>query len=130
MIGTGPICWSRKKQAALALSSGEAEYRGAVNVAIQEVWLHGILTDFRIQTSPTVNIYCDNQSTTKISSDPIYNQRTKNIEVHMHYIWELVHDRTITLQYYLIEDQIADIFTKSFTKNRFAFLKSLLDIKS
>ena len=44
MIGSGPICWSSKKQAALALSSAEVEYQGAVNVAIQAVWLHGILT--------------------------------------------------------------------------------------
>ena len=34
MIGFGPICWSNKKQATLALSSAEAEYRGVVNVAI------------------------------------------------------------------------------------------------
>ena len=44
MIGSGPICWSNKKQEALALSSAEAVYQGAVNVSIQAVWLHGILT--------------------------------------------------------------------------------------
>ena len=37
MIGSGPICWSSKKKATLALSSAEAEYRGAVNAVIQEV---------------------------------------------------------------------------------------------
>ena len=71
MIGSRPICWSSKKQVALALSSVEAEYQGAVNAAIQEVWLHGILTKFRIQTSPIVDILCDNQSTIKISSDHV-----------------------------------------------------------
>ena len=60
MIGSGPICWSNKKQEALELSSAEAKYWGAVNAAIQVVWLHGILTEFKIQTSPTVDIYCDN----------------------------------------------------------------------
>ena len=34
MIGSGPICWSNKKQAAFALSSAEAEYQGAVNASI------------------------------------------------------------------------------------------------
>ena len=31
MFGGGPIFWSSKNQAAIALSSAEAEYRGAVN---------------------------------------------------------------------------------------------------
>ena len=33
MFGGGPIFWSRKKQAAIALSSAEAEYRGAMNAS-------------------------------------------------------------------------------------------------
>ena len=77
-----------------------------------------------------MDIYCDNQSTIKISSDPIQKKRTKHIEVHMHYIWELVHEKTITLHYYPTEDQITDIFTKSFTEKRFVFLISLLGVKS
>ena len=97
MIGSGPICWSNKKKATLALSSTEAEYREAMNASIQAVWLHGILIEFRIHTSPSVYLYCDNQSTIKISSDPFQKQKTKHIEVHMHYIQEMVHDRTITL---------------------------------
>jgi hypothetical protein len=33
-LGSGPICWSSKKQAAIALSSAKAEYRGVVNITI------------------------------------------------------------------------------------------------
>jgi hypothetical protein len=33
-LGSGPICWSRKKQDAISLSSVEAEYRGVVNITI------------------------------------------------------------------------------------------------
>ena len=46
MFGGGPICWSSKEHAAIALSSAEAEYRGAVNACIQAVWLQGILSEF------------------------------------------------------------------------------------
>ena len=130
MIRCGPICWSSKKQATLVLSSAKEEYRGAMNLAIYAIWIHGILTKFGIQTSYTVDLYCDNHSTIKISSDPIQKQRTKHIEVHMHYIRELVHDRTITLHYCPIKDHIADIFTKSFTEKRFSFLRSLLGINA
>ena len=73
MIGSGSICWSSKKQESLALYSIEVEYRGAMNVAIQEVWLHGILMDLGIQNSSTMDIYCDNHSTIKISSDLVQN---------------------------------------------------------
>jgi len=38
-LGSGPICWSSKKQAAIALSSAETEYRGVVNITIQALWL-------------------------------------------------------------------------------------------
>ena len=34
MIGSGPICWSNKKQATLAHSLAKAEYQGAVNATI------------------------------------------------------------------------------------------------
>jgi len=36
----------------------------------------------------------------------------------MHYIRELVHDRTIVLQYRPTDEQVADIFTKKFTEKK------------
>ena len=46
MFGCGPIFWYSKKKAAIALSSKEAEYRGAMNACIQVFWLQGILFRF------------------------------------------------------------------------------------
>ena len=75
-------------------------------------------------------LFCDNQSAIKISTDPVTRQRTKHVEIHMHYIWELVHDGTIIMQYCPTDEQIADIFTKSFSKNKFTYLRSLLGVIS
>ena len=60
MFRYGPICWSRNKQAFIALSSVEEKYQGVLNVAIQVVWLHGILTEFGIHASPSIQIFYDN----------------------------------------------------------------------
>jgi hypothetical protein len=48
-LGFRPICWLSKKQAAIALSSAEVEYRGVVNITIQAMWLQHFLTELGIQ---------------------------------------------------------------------------------
>jgi hypothetical protein len=44
-FGNGAISWNSKKQPTFALSSTEAEYRGATIVACEVVWLQKLLSD-------------------------------------------------------------------------------------
>jgi hypothetical protein len=46
----------------------------------------------------------------------------------MHYICELIRDRVISLQYCPTEQQVADIFTKSFTEKKFSELRAMLGV--
>eukprot|EP00253_Pinus_taeda_P035994 PITA_35994 len=48
-LGSGPITWACKKQAAISLSSAEAEYRGAVEASKEALWLRQILSEFGFQ---------------------------------------------------------------------------------
>ena len=130
MFGGGPIFLYSKKQAAIALSSAEAKYRGAVNACIQVVWLQGIITEFDFGSDFSTIIFCENQSDINISTYLVTRKRTKHVEIHMHYIRELVHDKTIVLQYCPIDEKIADIFTKRFSENKFTYLRSLLGVSS
>jgi hypothetical protein len=43
----------------------------------------------------------------------------KHIEIHMHYIRDLVHEGIIDLQFFPSEEQTTDIFTKTFTEKKF-----------
>ena len=112
------------------MSLAEVEYRGVVNACSQAVWLQGIILEFDLGSNFSTILFCDNQSDIKISTDPFTRQGTKHVEVHIHYIRELVHDMTITLQYYPTDEQIADIFTKIFSENKFTYLCSLLGVSS
>ena len=76
MFGGGPICWSSKKQAAIALSSAKAEYQGAENACIKVVWLQGILSEFDLGSTFLTFLFCDNKSAIKISTDPVTIHRT------------------------------------------------------
>eukprot|EP00253_Pinus_taeda_P023871 PITA_23871 len=128
-LGSGPICWSSKKQAAIALSSAEAEYRGAVNATIKAIWLQHFLSELGISVHHPTVIWCDNQSTLKFCRDPVQQQHTKHIEIHMRFIRELIHDGVIDPQFCPSSEHIADIFTKTFTEQKFRFLRDRLGVK-
>jgi hypothetical protein len=49
----------------------------------------------------------------KLAKNPIFHERTKHVDVHCHFIRQLVEDGSIKLQYCPTEDQTADILTKS-----------------
>ena len=81
--------------------------------------MQGILWEFGVIIDSPNNIWVDNQSAIKIYTDPVQRKRTKHIEIHMHYIRGLFHDRVISLQYFPSTEQTTDIFTKDFTKKTF-----------
>ena len=97
MFSEGLIFCSSKKQHTISLSSAEAEYRAALNGATQCVWLQGILQEFGVTIDSPTNIWVDNQSSIKISAYLVQRQRKNHIDIHMHYIRGLVHDRVISL---------------------------------
>jgi hypothetical protein len=61
------------------------------------MWLQHFLTELGIQFHWSIVIWCDNQITLKFYRDPLQRQWTKHIEIHMHYIWDLVHEGIIDL---------------------------------
>eukprot|EP00253_Pinus_taeda_P003559 PITA_03559 len=95
----GPITWPCKKQAAISLSSAEAEYRGAVEASKEALWLRQILSEFCFEQQHPTTLWCDNQSAIQLCKDPVQHQRSKHIELHMHFIRKLIHDHVLEVQY-------------------------------
>ena len=93
------------------------------------MWLQNFLTELGIQFHWPIVIWCDNQSTLKFGRDPVQRQRMKHIEIHMHYIQDLVHEGIIELQFYPSVEQMLDIFTKTFTEHKFHSLRGHLGVK-
>ena len=112
-LGSAAITWSSKKQPTVALSSTEAEYRGAAVAACEVAWLEMLLADLGIHVQVPVVIYCDNLSSIQLARNPVFHARTKHIEVHYHFIRERVLDGDIDLTYVRTDEQVADIFTKA-----------------
>ena len=69
---------------------------------------------------------CDNQGAIQHAYNLVYHSKTKHLELNSHYIRVIVADGILSLQYFPTEQQVVDIFTKSFTKAKFVHLHSLL----
>jgi hypothetical protein len=67
----------------------------------------------------TMPIFSDNQACIALAKDPVAHSRTKHIDVHYHYIKELVTRGKATVDYCPIVDMIADILTKPLTLQGF-----------
>ena len=98
-LGSKPVTWDCKKQQALALSSTEAKYQAAVNSSQEALWLRQILSKFGFEQQHPTPFWCHNQSAIKLAKDLVLHQRSKHIELHMHFIRNLVHDSVIEVLY-------------------------------
>jgi hypothetical protein len=72
----------------VARSSAEAEYRVMASTASELTWIKQVLIDLNIKVTEPMKIFCDNQSTRHIATNPVFYERTKHIEVDCHFIRE------------------------------------------
>eukprot|EP00253_Pinus_taeda_P014745 PITA_14745 len=128
-LGSGPITWACKKQGAISLFSAEAEYHGAVEASKEALWLRQILSEFGFQLQHPTTLWCDNQSAIQLCKDQVQHQRSKHIELHMHFIRKLIHDHVLEVQYCSTDDQVADIFTKALAEAKFTKLRFMVGVQ-
>eukprot|EP00253_Pinus_taeda_P016443 PITA_16443 len=121
-LGSRPITWACKKQSAISPSSVEAEYHGIVEVSKEALWLCQIVSEFGFEQQYPTTLWCDNQCAIQLCKDVVQHQRRKHIELHMHFIRNLIHDHVLEVQYCSIDDQVADVFTKALTEVKFTKL--------
>ncbi|KAM1755844.1 hypothetical protein ACFX12_008126 [Malus domestica] len=111
-LGNNPISWSSKKQLTVSRSSTEAEYRALSSTSAELDWIQQLLVFLQVPlTSPQV-LFCDNLSTIALAFNPVQHQRTKHIEVDVHFVRERVAKKQLYVQFVSSKEQFADILTK------------------
>jgi len=97
----------------VALLNTKVEYKGAIIVACELVWLQKLLSDLGQSMDAPVVIYYDNINSILLVNNLVYHVRTKHIEVQYHFIREKILAKEIDFIHVNTEDQVADIFTKA-----------------
>nr|GEW35716.1 ribonuclease H-like domain-containing protein [Tanacetum cinerariifolium] len=75
--------------AALKLSA-EAEYRGVANVVAKITWIYNLLWELHSPLLSATLVYCDNVSAIYLSANVVQHQRTKHIEIDIHFFRDMV----------------------------------------
>ncbi|KAD3641347.1 hypothetical protein E3N88_30571 [Mikania micrantha] len=101
----------------------------SANVVAEICWIRNLLLELH-HASRTSLVYCDNVSAICLSGNPVQHQRTKHIEMDIHFVREKVQRGLVRVLHVSSRFQIAYIFTKGLPRVLFEDFRSSLSIRS
>jgi hypothetical protein len=93
-------------------------------------WLWQLLQKLYALLTNNTLIYCNNVSTVYLFTNPIQHQRTKHLEIDLHFVRERVAIDDVYVLHVLTTSQFLDIFTKGLPTSMFLEFQSSLNIHS
>jgi hypothetical protein len=116
-VGGNLVSWRSKKQAVVAKSTAEAEYRAMALSLCEMMWLKRLLGELKVLRNETKRLHCDNVAAINIANNPVQFDRTKHVEIDRFFIKEKIDSGVLKLEYVKSCNQLADCFTKSLGPN-------------
>lgn len=129
-LGSSPISWKSKKQDTVSCSSAEAEYRAMGAITKELLWLKGLLKEIGVAHEGPMTLFCDSKPAIHISYNPVFHERTKNIEVECHFIRDEIVKGVLKPSYVPTTVQLADIFMKALGRKEFESFHLKLGIRN
>jgi hypothetical protein len=129
-LGDNLVSWSAKRQTVVSCSSAEVEYRAVANDVAEATWLRQLLHELQTPSPRCTLVYCDNISVVYLSTNPVQHQRTKHVEIDLHFVREKVAIGQVCVLHVPTTSQFTDIFTKGLPSSVFKEFWSSLNICS
>ncbi|KAH9649116.1 hypothetical protein KPL70_025868 [Citrus sinensis] len=79
------VNWKATLQHVVALSTTEAEYTAATKAVKEALWLQGLMRELGVKQK-IVTVYCDSSSALHLCRNPAHHERTKHIDIKLHFI--------------------------------------------
>ena len=121
------ISWKANLQSTVALSTTEAEYMACTEVVKKALWLKGITRELGMNQR-TVAVFFDSQSALHLNKNQVFHERTKHIDVRLHFIRDVISEGSVKLSKVSTEDNPANMLTKVLPKAKFGHCLNLLQI--
>ena len=113
------ISWKSKKQTVIAQSSMESELYALATAGDEAEWLSCLLRDLPLkdQLGPVITIYCDNQATSTVAANSLFNGKKRTIRLKHGYLNVLIKQGVISVMDVRSSENVADAFTKGLKKD-------------
>jgi hypothetical protein len=106
------------------------EYRAVANGMTEACWLRQLLVELYSPLSRATLVYCDNVSAVYLSNNLVQHQRTKHVEIDLHFVCERIAVGDVCVLHVPTTSQFTDIFTKGLPSLVFSEFRSSLNIFS
>jgi ribosomal protein RSM22 (predicted rRNA methylase) len=128
-LGAKLVSWTAKRHHVISCSSTEAEYRVVANGVAEASWMHAPAPPRAPQPLQRATlVYCDNVSAIYLSTNLVQHQRTKHVEIDLHFVWEWVAAGDVRVFSVPTTLQFTDIFTKGLLTSVFLDFRSSLNV--
>ncbi|KAH9703677.1 hypothetical protein KPL70_011177 [Citrus sinensis] len=112
------VNWKATLQHVVALSTTEAEYTAATEAVKEALWLQGLMRELGVKQK-TVTVYCDSSSALHLCRNPAHHERTKHIDIKLHFIRNEVSKGAVKMSKVHTDENPADMLTKVVTTAKF-----------
>jgi hypothetical protein len=120
-LNGGPISWKSSRQGGVTLSSSETEFVAESQAGQEVVYLRDLLRGFGYtvtQRGPT-EIWEVNVSCIMMSENPTNRDRSRHVDVKVHFLRDLVRDGHVKLLKCAGPQNVSDTLTKSLPRPSF-----------
>nr|GEX27451.1 ribonuclease H-like domain-containing protein [Tanacetum cinerariifolium] len=128
-LGDNLLSWYAKRQHTISRSSAEAKYQGVANVVAETARIRNLLRELHSSLLTATLVYCDNVSAVYMSANPVQHQRTKHIEIDIHFVRDMVKACRVRVLHVSFRFKYADIFTKCIPSALFEDFQSSLSVR-
>jgi hypothetical protein len=128
IMSGGPVTWSSKRQATVALSTVEAEYVAMSRCAQQMKWMQSWLDEVDIKYNVPGIIKGDSRGGIALTKNTKDHRKVKHIDIRHHFIRDLVKSGAITIEKVPSAENPADLFTKPLSRDHHHKFLQVLNI--
>uniref|UniRef100_A0AAV1UPI6 Polyprotein n=1 Tax=Peronospora matthiolae TaxID=2874970 RepID=A0AAV1UPI6_9STRA len=122
------ISWSAKKQGGVSLSTMEAEFVAASEIAREMLGVREMLIEIGMAPELPMLMHVDNQAAIRQLEGEASSLKAKHIDVRVKFVCDFARRGIVRAQYVRSELMLADLLTKALDPHKLATMRALVHL--